>query len=123
MIDFINKNFGDEKIQRILGNEVLLPEEFQEVRRGVRYDAVVDETVNSPTYRMAALQALLQYQQYGGYVDPESIVDLADIPKSMKDKIMQRMMAMQQQAMAAEAGATPGGPPMPPEGMPPEGMQ
>lgn len=124
IINFINKNFSDEKIQRVLGNEVILPEEFEEMRKGVRYDCVVDETVNSPTYRLAALQALLQFQQYGGQVDPQSILDLADIPKTMKEQMLQRMQEAQQAAMQAQMGTTPAPPVtgMPPEEISPEGM-
>ncbi len=102
MIELINKNFTREKMQRIVGEELQIPPEFDENRDSMRFDVVVDETADSPTYKLATLQALLQYQQYGGQVDPETIIELSNIPKSTKDKMLQRMQAAQQQALAAQ---------------------
>jgi len=101
LIEIINTRFDTSKIQRILGPAIPFPQNFEELRKGSRYDAVVDETVDSPTHRLATLQALLQYQQYGGQVDPETIIELADIPKSTKEQMLTRMK-QQQQMMAQQ---------------------
>jgi hypothetical protein len=103
LIEIINLKFDNNKIQRILGQSIQLPQNFDEIRKGVRFDAVVDETIDSPTHRLATLQALLQYQQYGGQVDPQTIIELADIPKSTKDGMLQRMQAQQ---AAAQQGVS-----------------
>ncbi len=77
--------------------------EFDEAKWMLRYDCMVDEVTNSPTYRMASLMQLQTVAQSGVQVPPELVIEMLDIPKSTKDKLLgmiqqqQQMMAQQQQ--------------------------
>lgn len=81
---------------------------FDELRVTARFDVAVDETANSPTSRVADLASLTQSAQYGVPIPPEAIVELLDVNKAMKDRIMghiqeQKQMQMQ---MAQQPPAT-----------------
>ena len=106
MIELINKNFTREKMQRIVGQEIQIPQEFDQYREFMRFDVVVDEVVDSPTAKLATLQDVLQFMQYGGQVDPETFMELSNIPKSLKEKMLPRMQAAAQAAQQ-QGGAAP----------------
>ena len=110
MIELINKNFTKEKMQRIVGQKLPIPPEFEEYREFMRFDVVVDEALDSPTAKLATLQDLLQFMQYGGQVDPQTFVEFSNVPKSAKEGMLQRM-AQQQQAMQQQKQKPAGKPP------------
>lgn len=72
-------------------------EEFDEAKWMLRYDCLVDEVTNSPTYRMASLMQLQTVAQSGVQVPPELVIEMLDIPKSTKDKLMGMIQQQQQQ--------------------------
>lgn len=79
---------------------------WESVKEDAVYDCVVGEAADSPTYRIASLSLLMSLLQGGADVPIEMIVELSDVPKSIKEKViasmqqraqMQQQMAMQEQ--------------------------
>jgi len=94
-----------QMIQEIEHEELEFWAEYEATIGTARYDIVVDETASSPTYRMSAFQDILQASQYGVQIPPESVVELMDIPKSTKEKVLEqieRNKQMQEQMMAQQ---------------------
>ena len=93
------ENFGQAKIQRILGSEVILPPDFMERSREIRYDATIDESFSSPTNRIAMLESMKQMQQYGIPVPPQMFVDMWDLSPELKKKYSDMLAQANQQEM------------------------
>jgi len=70
-------------------------EKFDEIRTTARFDTTVDETVNNPTSRIADLSSLIQSAQYGVPVPPEAIIELLDVNKNLKGKLLQYVKEQQ----------------------------
>lgn len=87
MIELIIENFTEDKIQRILGDSVQVPQGFKEMARNARFDCVIDEVVNSPTYRMNNFSILATLMQNGFPVQPETLVKWSDFPQGLKDDL------------------------------------
>ena len=102
----INERWDRTKLERIIGRE--LPMDWDDVKQYARYDVVIDEIINSPTYRMTNFVILTQLAQSGFPVSPQTIVKYSDFPQGMKDDIMNDI----QQAQQAQQ---PQGPPPTPE--------
>lgn len=67
----------------------------------ILYDVAVAETTENPTYRLGAALILQQLIQSGIQVSPDLVIDLVDIPASVKKKHyewQEQQMQMQQQA-------------------------
>lgn len=97
------ENFGQAKIQRILGSEVILPQDFMERSREIRYDAAIDESFSSPTNRIAMLDSMKQMQQYGIPVPPQMFVDMWDLSPELKNKYSQMLQQANNQMMQQTA--------------------
>lgn len=80
---------------------------WESVKENATYDCHIDESASSPTYRIAALSTLMSLIQGGADVPIEMIVELSDIPKSLKDRIIQSIQqkAQAQQSMIEEERA------------------
>ena len=95
-------NMIQNQIKGLTEEEQKFWSDFAEERIMFKYDCVVDEVNNTPTARMASLAQLQQLAQSGIQVPPEFWLELADIPKTMKDKllaILQQQKEQQQQMM------------------------
>jgi len=106
LVEMINERWDRTKLERIIGRE--LPMDWDDVKQDARYDVVIDEIINSPTYRMTNFVILTQLAQSGFPVSPQTIVKYSDFPQGMKDDIMNDI----QQAQQAQQ---PQGPPPTPE--------
>ena len=98
-----------QALQQVEQKEQEFWAEYKKTIDTARYDFVIDETMSSPTYRNSSLQLLLQGAQYNVPIPPEAIIELMEIPKSTKEKMlkmveeqkqMQAQMAQQQQKSA-----------------------
>ena len=87
---------------------------FDELRVTARFDVAIDETANSPTSRVADLASLTQSAQYGVPIPPEAIVELLDVSKNMKERIMGHISQQKQMQMQMAQASAP--PPAPPPG-------
>lgn len=103
MIDMIQKNWDSEKISRIIGQDVDL--EMETI--GSVYDVAVDEIAETPTYRQANAIVLSEMAKQGLPVPPEAIIELLDIPPSVKQRTLEMMQQQQQMQMQAQAAETP----------------
>lgn len=92
-------------VQSITDEENEFWGKFDTIRQTSRFDVAVDETTNTPTSRIANLSSLTQAAQYGVPVPPEAIVELMDISKNQKDRILE--FIKQQQAMQQQMAAPP----------------
>jgi hypothetical protein len=75
---------------------------FEAIKDTMKYDIDVEEGANSPTYRFAALAQLQAMAQSGAQIPPEVYIELADIPKSVKEKLMASIQAQAQAAQQAQ---------------------
>ena len=89
LIDFTRHNWDSTKVERIIG----APLAFDFASSGEYFDVAVDELVDSPTYRMANFMVLMQMVQQGFPVPPELIIEMADIPPTIKKRILDKMQA------------------------------
>lgn len=90
-----------EHIQLEAVKEQMFWKDYEANKSNVRYDCTVDETVNSPTYRLAAIMLISQLgQQTNMEIPPEIILELADIPKETKEKLLS--MIEEQKQMQAQ---------------------
>ena len=87
LIDFTRHNWDTTKVERIIGQ----PIGFDFAQSGEYYDVAVDELVDSPTYRMANFMVLMQMVQQGYPIPPQLIIEMADIPPTIKAKILEGM--------------------------------
>ena len=98
IVSIILKKFSNEKIQRILGDKIQVPENFDQSRESVRYDIHIDEIANSPTHKMQMFEQLMQAQQYGIQVPIESLVNYMEMPVTEKQKMLEQIEQQKQQA-------------------------
>jgi hypothetical protein len=78
-------------------------ESFDMYKKSSYYDITVDESVNSPTYRLSNQMMFTQLAQSGVQYSPRIYLELADIPKGMKDKLLAEQDKMEQaQQQAAQ---------------------
>ncbi len=87
-IDLVNK-WGVGKIQRILGEELTMPPDFEMRKQSVKLDCAVDETAASPTTRMNTMITLSEMGQNGTPVPLEILLPLSDIPEDTKRQQME----------------------------------
>lgn len=87
ILDLIRENFTDLKVARILGRDV--EEGFVEAGADIEFDCVVDEVAESPTYRMGVFTTLAGLKSQGMNVPDELLYELADMPKAMKETILE----------------------------------
>jgi len=95
MIDLIQTNFTPGKIKRILGEEP--SEQFYNKNFG-RYDAVVEEGLNTSTQRQMQFAQLLQLREVGVPVPDDILLDACTVQhkKELTDRIMQAQQQQQQ---------------------------
>jgi hypothetical protein len=111
LIELVN-TFSADKIQRITGKPI--PMNFEEIKESSRFDTIVDENVNSPTYRMANFMTVMQMIEAGFPISPDVAVKMSELPKEYKELIIKGMAQFAQNA--GGGGAPPG---EIPQGMPP----
>ena len=87
LIDFMRHNWDSSKVERIIGT----PVGYDFAASGEYYDVAVDELIDSPTYRMANFMVLMQMVQQGYPIPPQLIIEMADIPPTVKEKILAGM--------------------------------
>jgi hypothetical protein len=86
-----------QRLQILKEEDARFWEEYDTAKWMLRYDCLVDEVTNSPTYRMASLMQLQTVAQSGVQVPPELVIEMLDIPKSTKDKLLGMIQQQQQQ--------------------------
>jgi hypothetical protein len=92
MIKLIQANFTPGKIKRILGED---PADAFYNKNFGRYDAVVEEGINSATQKQMQLAQLLQLREMGLPIPDDVIIDACTIQN--KKKLIDRMKQDQQQ--------------------------
>lgn len=95
----------EQRIQAVQQEEKEFWMTFDDYKTNMRYDCVVDEQANSPTYRYAAREQLQQFAQSGFPVSPKVLIELSEIPKTVKDKLfayIDQQEQAQQQARQEE---------------------
>lgn len=99
-IDLINM-WPKAKLQKIIGDDSQLPQDWDERKLNARYDCVADEKQSSPTYRQSVYNQVLYMIQHGGIkggLPPEVTMQLVDLPADVKQMWMQANQKNQQQA-------------------------
>jgi hypothetical protein len=107
MIDLIQANFTPGKVKRIIGEEP--SEQFYSKNFG-RYDAVVEEGLNTSTQRQMQFAQLLQLREVGVPVPDDVLLEACTIQnkKDLTDRVTQlqqqqaQQVQLQQQLQAAE---------------------
>lgn len=99
IISLLMENFSERKMTRILGTPI--PEGFVESSKDFTFDCKVDEIAESPTYRMGMFTTLSNMRQQGSPVSDEALIELADLPKELKEKIL-APLAEQRQLVSAQ---------------------
>jgi len=112
VIDIVNNHYSAEKISRIINRE--LPPQWEEAKENSRYDCMVDEVANSPTYRVMNFMVLTELAKQGLPVPMTTLVEATDLPMNTKQEIIQYIQQQQQMA-AQQQGAPPGPPQGPPQ--------
>jgi len=93
IIDLVNENWTVEKISRITGKE--LPPDFEHRRDTARYDFIVDERANSPTFRMANFQILAELTKAGLLPPlPHAIIEASELPRETKEMYLKFLSQM-----------------------------
>ena len=87
LIDLTRHNWDNTKVERIVGS----PIGFDVSSSGEYYDVAVDELVEFSIYRMANFMVLMQMVQQGYPIPPQLIIEMVDIPPSVKQKILAGM--------------------------------
>jgi hypothetical protein len=83
-IDLINM-WPREKLERILGESVTIPPDWDDVKENARYDCIVDEKASSPTYRQSIFNQTLWLAQHGAIQIPPQITrKLIDFPADIR---------------------------------------
>jgi hypothetical protein len=112
ILEIAFENFTQGKFQRICGKGFeILPQSLDLAKRFLSYDIKIDETTNSPTYRKAAFEEIIQAAQYipGFSLPPEIVTEAMSLPYDIKQQFkewqikQQQMMMQQQQAQAMGA--------------------
>ena len=103
LIDLTRHNWDNTKVERIIGS----PIGFDIANSGEYYDVAVDELIESPTYRMANFMVLMQMVQQGYPIPPQLIIEMADIPPSVKEKILAQMQAPPSEQTPPDGGEIP----------------
>lgn len=118
LVELINKTYSLRKIQRIVGNEVQIPADFEARRKTARFDVSVSLFGESPTFRYGRFLNMMNMVEKGIIKLPvELIIDLLpDFDQALKDRILSSIRAEQQ---GTQPPQVPG--PVPPEGVPPQG--
>lgn len=109
MMNIVQTNFAPGKIQRIIGSDEPLSPQFYNLAFG-KYDAAVEEGLNTTTQRQMQFAQLLQLREVGVPVPDEVLLDAVTIQdkKKLVDAIKQaneqkqQMQAAQQQAAVEE---------------------
>lgn len=106
MMDIINTNFAPGKIQRILGEEEQISPQFYNQAFG-RYDAAIEEGINTTTQRQMQFAQLLQLREAGVPVPDEVLLEAVTVQnkKKLVESIKQANQA-NQQAQEAQQQAT-----------------
>jgi hypothetical protein len=98
-IDLINQ-WPNQKIEKIIGSP--LPKDWETRKENTRYDCIVDEKTNSPTYRQSVYNQVLQLVQHGGFQMPPTIMSrLIDLPSDVRKEL--EAFNAQQEKQAQEA--------------------
>ena len=97
MMDIIQANFTPGKVERIIGERP--SEEFFNKKFG-RYDAAVEEGLNTTTQKQMQFAQLLQMREAGIPVPDETLLEAATIQnkKQLVEQIRMQQEASQQQA-------------------------
>lgn len=96
MIDLIQNNFTPGKVQKILEGEQPSPQFYN--KSFGRYNAVVEEGLNTSTQRQMQFAQMLQLREVGVPISSEDLLEAATIQN--KNKIIERMK--QQEAQQAQ---------------------
>jgi len=99
MIDIVQANFTPGKVQRIIGEKP--SDEFFNKKFG-RYDAAVEEGLNTTTQRQMQFAQLLQLKESGVPIPNEALLEAATIQN--KKKLIEQIEA-QEKAQAEQAQA------------------
>lgn len=94
MIDVIQNNFTPGKIKRILGEEP--SPEFYNKNFG-KYDATVEEGLNTATQRQMQFAQMLHLREAGVPISSKDLLEAATVQN--KNRIMENAMAQEQQAI------------------------
>lgn len=127
MMQQVQMDFQQKKMQIDRLKEMLILQEeaesdfwadFSVINTGsIYYDVTVDEAQDTPTMRLGSAIILQQLIQAGIHISPDVVIDLVDIPASVKKKqyewqeqqrqmqmqMQQQQMQMEQQKMQVEA--------------------
>lgn len=103
MMDIINVNFAPGKIQRILGDGEPISPQFYNKAFG-RYDAAVEEGINTTTQKQMQFAQLLQLREVGVPVPDDVLLDAVTIQdkKKLIQSIQQATQAQQQSQQAQQ---------------------
>lgn len=88
-----------QKIQMLEAKSQEFWAKWGDLGKNSRYDCSVSEAIESETYRISTLSALLQAQQYGIPIPPMLLNQYLDIPMEDKQATIDYMNMQQQQAM------------------------
>jgi hypothetical protein len=111
VLKLITENYSLQKMQRIIGNQLIIDEAtYSALRDDIRFNVVIDETAHSVTHQMAAYDTLVQQAQYGdlmiqGMLTENNPYLTPEQKQSMSAKLQQaqeQQMQMQQQQIMAQ---------------------
>lgn len=114
MIEMFRKNYTTDKVREI--TDIELPEGYTIEEDVTRYDCMVDEIANSPTFRMMAYMQLMELADKGYPIPPKVLLEFSDIPMSAKEALIAEIDKAEQAEQAQQA------PPQAPPGGMPQGM-
>lgn len=90
----------EDNIQLLQIKDMEFWDKYEKSKESLRFDVTIDDQVSSPTYRQAALSQLQPAIQ-NGMVPIDAIIELLDIPATVKERIS----AYNQQQQMAQAQA------------------
>ncbi len=99
MMEIINVNFAPGKIQRILGSQEPISPQFYNKAFG-RYDAAIEEGLNTTTQRQMQFAQLLQLREAGVPI-PDNVL-LEAVTVQNKKKLIESIQQANQQAQQAQ---------------------
>lgn len=115
LIELSNKCYTPAKVQRIVGKDLVLPEDFEARRKDARFDISIGLFSQSPSHRYLQYLKFQELLQQGILeMQPEVAqiyLELADLDASLKERILSMIKAAAEQA--AQAQPPPGAPPVP----------
>jgi len=115
LIELTGKVYSLDKVKRIVGNEVEIPEEFDTTRQTAKFDVSVNLFGQAPTFRYAQYMQIIDMMEKG-LLQPspqlaDAILTLSDLSPELKEQF---------RSAIRQTMDPPQGPPNP-QGMPQEG--